>query len=134
MAFVASLDACNYCLPIISVDGASMKNKYLGTLLTSCMLDGNSNTVPLAFPIVDSENDFSWSWFFRNLKAAFGKLNDLVIVSDAHKSIPNGFSFVYHSTKHSLCAFHLYMNLKKNHTSHVRLRFLFLVVLEHIPP
>ena len=41
-----------------------MKNKYLGTLLTACTLDGNSKIVPLAFTIVDSQNDLSWSLVF----------------------------------------------------------------------
>lgn len=56
----ASLDAWNLYLPIVSVDGASMKNKYLGTLLAACTLDGNSKIVPLTFAIVELDNDLSW--------------------------------------------------------------------------
>ena len=41
----------------------------------------------------------------------------MVIMSDAHKSIENGFNAVYELAKHGLCAFHLYKNLKKNHKS-----------------
>ncbi|XP_038880138.1 uncharacterized protein LOC120071823 isoform X2 [Benincasa hispida] len=47
---------------------AHLKNKYFGTILSSCKLDGNSQIIPLAFAIVDSENDHSWESFFRNLK------------------------------------------------------------------
>ena len=39
----------------------------------------------------------------------------MVIVSDAHKSIENGFNVVYELAEHGLCAFPLYKNLKKNH-------------------
>ncbi|KAA0037178.1 uncharacterized protein E5676_scaffold832G00840 [Cucumis melo var. makuwa] len=60
MALAASIDAWNYCVPVISVDGAVMK-KYLGTLISACTIDGNSQIVPLAFAIVDLENDLSWS-------------------------------------------------------------------------
>ncbi|XP_050941311.1 uncharacterized protein LOC127149569 [Cucumis melo] len=41
----------------------------------------------------------------------------MVIVSDAHKSIENGFNTVYEIAEHGLCAFHLLKNLKKNHKS-----------------
>ncbi|XP_008457137.1 uncharacterized protein LOC103496884 [Cucumis melo] len=54
---------------------------------------------------------------FRNLKAVFGEHNEMVIVSDAHKSIENGFNAVYGIAEHGLCAFHLLKNLKKNHKS-----------------
>ena len=64
MALAPSIDAWNYCVPVISVDGTAMKNKYLGTLISACTIDGNSQIVPLAFVVVDSENDLSWSWFF----------------------------------------------------------------------
>ena len=53
--------------------------------------------------------------FFRNLKVVFGKNNEMVIVSKAHKSIENEFNVVYELVKHGLCAFHLYKNLKNNH-------------------
>ncbi|TYK10904.1 uncharacterized protein E5676_scaffold231G00820 [Cucumis melo var. makuwa] len=117
MALAASIDAWNYCVPVISVDGVAMKKKYLGTLISACTIDGNSQIVPLAFIVIDLENDLSWSWFFRNLKAVFGEHNEMVIVSDAHKSIENGFNVVYEIAEHGLCAFHLLKNLKKNYKS-----------------
>ncbi|XP_050944055.1 uncharacterized protein LOC127150391 [Cucumis melo] len=117
MALAASIDAWNYCIQVISVDGATMENKYLGTLISTCTIDANSQIVPLAFAVVDSENYSSWSWFFRNLKAVFREHNETVIVSDAHKSIENGFNAMYEIAEHGLCAFHLLKNLKKNHKS-----------------
>ncbi|KAA0035220.1 protein FAR1-RELATED SEQUENCE 2-like [Cucumis melo var. makuwa] len=68
MALAASIDKWNYCVPVISVDGALKKNKYLGTLISACTIDDNSQIVPLAFAVVDSENDLSWAWFFKILK------------------------------------------------------------------
>ena len=56
MALVASIDAWNYCVPIISVEGATMKNKYLGMLIYACTIDDNSQIMPLAFAVLDSEN------------------------------------------------------------------------------
>ncbi|KAA0037393.1 uncharacterized protein E5676_scaffold85G00290 [Cucumis melo var. makuwa] len=61
VALAASSDAWNYCVPVIFVDGAAMKNKYLGMLISACTIDDNSQIVPLAFAVVDSENDLSWN-------------------------------------------------------------------------
>ena len=60
-------------------------------LIYACTIDGNSQIVPLAFVVVDLENDFSRAWFFFcNHKAVFGEHYEMVIVSDAYKSIENG--------------------------------------------
>ena len=64
MAHVASIHAYEYSFPIISVDGATLKNKFCGTILAACPLDANSKVVSLEFGIVDYENDDSWCWFF----------------------------------------------------------------------
>ncbi|KAA0048344.1 protein FAR-RED ELONGATED HYPOCOTYL 3-like [Cucumis melo var. makuwa] len=61
MALAASIDAWNYCIPVISVDGAAMENKYLGTLISACTIDGNSQIMSLAFAVIDLENDLSWA-------------------------------------------------------------------------
>ena len=85
----------------------------MSTLLTICTLDGNSHIFPLAFAIVDLENDGLWYWFLRNLKATFGEPNDLVIVFDGHKSIGKGVSSIYDSAEHGLCAFICIRTLKR---------------------
>ncbi|KAA0052103.1 mutator-like transposase [Cucumis melo var. makuwa] len=74
MALAASIDAWNYYVPVTSVDGAVIKNKYLGTLISACTVDGNSQIVPLVFDVVDSENDLSWAWFFEILRPFLGNI------------------------------------------------------------
>ncbi|KAL5844099.1 hypothetical protein ACOSQ3_010136 [Xanthoceras sorbifolium] len=39
--------------------------------------------------------------------------NDLVIVSDQHKSISNAMAIIYPRVPHGVCIFHLKQNLKK---------------------
>ncbi|XP_013589103.1 PREDICTED: uncharacterized protein LOC106297409 [Brassica oleracea var. oleracea] len=56
---------------VFVVDGTFLKSKYKGVLLVATALDGNSNLYPIAFTVVDSENDRSWDWFFRQLKVYF---------------------------------------------------------------
>ncbi|XP_013639420.1 PREDICTED: uncharacterized protein LOC106344623 [Brassica oleracea var. oleracea] len=47
---------------VIVVDGTFLKKKYKGILLVATAVDGNSNLYPLAFGVVDSENENSWEW------------------------------------------------------------------------
>ena len=64
MAFGASIERWKYYRPIISVDETFLKCKFGGILLIASSQDGNNQIFPLAFAIVDSENDVSWTWFF----------------------------------------------------------------------
>ncbi|KAJ4721030.1 protein FAR1-RELATED SEQUENCE 4-like [Melia azedarach] len=44
---------------IIAVDGIFFKGKFQGTLIVSIAQDGNEKIFPVAFGVVDSENDAS---------------------------------------------------------------------------
>ena len=59
MAFSASIEGWKYCRPIIFVDNTFLKCKFGGILLTASSQDGNNQIFPLAFAILDSENDAS---------------------------------------------------------------------------
>ncbi|TYK09777.1 protein FAR1-RELATED SEQUENCE 3-like [Cucumis melo var. makuwa] len=63
MAFGASIEGWKYCRPIISVDGTFFKY---------------------------SENDVSWTLFFKKIRGSFLEQANLVIVSNRHFSIPKG--------------------------------------------
>ena len=78
LAFGASVQGFQFCRPVISVDGTFLKGKSYGTLLLATALDGDNHLFPLAFSIVDSENDKSWSWFMNHLRIVYGVRKDLV--------------------------------------------------------
>jgi hypothetical protein len=40
-------------------------DKYKGTLLIAISVDANNKLVPLAFALVEKENNDSWGWFLR---------------------------------------------------------------------
>ncbi|XP_050211461.1 uncharacterized protein LOC126661650 [Mercurialis annua] len=61
-----------FLYPIIVVDGTFLKAAYGGTLLTAATQDAADKIFPLAFCVVDSENDVSWEWFFNKLRETFG--------------------------------------------------------------
>ncbi|XP_050233550.1 uncharacterized protein LOC126682035 [Mercurialis annua] len=60
----ASIKGWGFCKPIIVVDGTFLKAAYGGTLLTAATQDAANKIFPLAFCVVDSENNESWEWFF----------------------------------------------------------------------
>ena len=57
----------NACRPLIGLDRTLLKSKYLGTLLFATGFDGDGALFPLAFGVVDEENDDNWMWFLSEL-------------------------------------------------------------------
>ncbi|XP_070011480.1 uncharacterized protein [Nicotiana sylvestris] len=51
--------------------------------------------LPLAYAVVDSENDASWKWFFEQFKQAYGERLSMCVVSDRNESILKETSIVY---------------------------------------
>ncbi|XP_055961863.1 uncharacterized protein LOC126681856 [Mercurialis annua] len=114
MALNASIRGWKFCIPVFAVDGTFLTSAYGGTLLTACAQDGNGKIFPLAFCVVDSENDESWEWFMKRIRDAFGVRIDMCIVSDRHESIKNAANSVFPDSAHVICTFHLFNNIKKN--------------------
>ena len=112
MAISASINGWQYCRPTMVVDGTFLKSNYRGTLLTASTEDGGGNIFPLAFAIVDSENDSSWEWFFTEIKKSFGVREGLYIVSDRHNSIEKAVAKVFPEASHGICTYHLLNNIK----------------------
>ncbi|KAH0779056.1 hypothetical protein KY290_005483 [Solanum tuberosum] len=86
--------------PIVVVDGTFLKRAYKGTLLTANTLDAAGSILPLAYAIVDSENDASWRWFFEQFRDAFGQKLEMCIIYDRHASIIKAASRVYDEVPH----------------------------------
>ncbi|KAL9293784.1 putative transcription factor interactor and regulator CCHC(Zn) family [Arabidopsis thaliana] len=112
LAFGASIRGYKLMRKVISIDGAHLTSKFKGTLLGASAQDGNFNLYPIAFAIVDSENDASWDWFLKCLLNIIPDENDLVFVSDRAASIASGLSGNYPLAHHGLCTFHLQKNLE----------------------
>ncbi|XP_059277727.1 uncharacterized protein LOC132031860 [Lycium ferocissimum] len=128
--FVA-LEACirgwEYCRPIVVVDGTHLKSTYKGTMLIACTLDPGGSILPLAYGIVDSENDSSWTWFFERFREAFGERENMCFVSDRHESIWNASAKqLYPGLPHYACIWHLWNNLiKQCHRNKEQMRKLY---------
>ena len=97
---------------VIIVDATFLTGKYGGSLLIATAQDANQQIYPLAFAVVDSENNASWKWFFEQLVLQIPSSDELMFVSDRHRSIANGIQKVYTTSEHCLCTWHLKNNLR----------------------
>ncbi|XP_060200208.1 uncharacterized protein LOC132628445 [Lycium barbarum] len=115
-AFIKGFDCCR---PIVVVDGSHLKTAYNGTFVSASTLDGACNILPLAYGVLDSENDRSWTWFFERFREVYGVRENMCIVSDRHESINKVVSRIYPNVPHYACIWHLWGNVckkyKKNH-------------------
>lgn len=87
-SFGQCIEAFRHCRPVICVDGTFLTGRYYGTLLTALAADGNNQIVPLAFAVVESENNDSWLWFLSLLKMhVVMDRPGVCIISDRHQGI-----------------------------------------------
>jgi hypothetical protein len=88
-AFGASISGFAYCRPVITVDGTFLTGKYQGCLLLAISSDARNKLFPLAFALVEKENNETWEWFFACLKSYIPDRPGLCIISDKHIGIIN---------------------------------------------
>ncbi|XP_028102943.1 uncharacterized protein LOC114302153 [Camellia sinensis] len=69
VAFHKCLYGFQFCRPLLFVYGTFLKGRYKGRLLATISKDGNQGLFPLAFSIVDAENQDNWMWFL--IKCAY---------------------------------------------------------------
>ncbi|KAG7532917.1 MULE transposase domain [Arabidopsis thaliana x Arabidopsis arenosa] len=99
------------CAKLLLSTVTFLHGSYKGTLLTALAQDGNFQIYPIAFGIVDTENDDSWRWFFTQLKVVIPDDKDLAIISDRHKSIGKAIGEVFPLASRGICTYHLYKNI-----------------------
>ncbi|XP_038882402.1 uncharacterized protein LOC120073671 [Benincasa hispida] len=97
--------------PVIVVDETNLHEKYKGMLLIATCIDGNNKIYPIAFSIVDGENDASWTWFMTHLKASIGDVLNLVIILDRYISIAKVVARIFPCAFHAPCIYHIQNNL-----------------------
>ncbi|XP_075099243.1 uncharacterized protein LOC142176078 [Nicotiana tabacum] len=112
--------------PVVVVDGTFLKSAYRGIMLTASTMDAAGTILPLAYAVVDSENDASWKWFFEQFKEAYGERPSMCVVSDRHESILKATSVVYLGMAHYSCMWHIWTNIRsKFKKGHLQLHELY---------
>ncbi|XP_019238246.1 PREDICTED: uncharacterized protein LOC109218340 [Nicotiana attenuata] len=122
LAWRAKEKGFDHCRPIVVVDGSHLKSYYTRTFISASTLDGACHILPLAYGVIDSENDAAWTWFFKQFKIAYGDRENMCIVSDRNESIIKSVSRVYLDVPYFACMWHLWNNVyKKFKKSHAKL-------------
>ncbi|CAL5330506.1 unnamed protein product [Camellia sinensis] len=107
----------NGCRPLLGLDRTFLKSKYLGTLLLATGFDGDGALFPLAFGVVDEENDDNWMWFLSELRNLLEvnteNMPRLTILSDRQKGIVDGVETNFPTAFHGFCMRHLSDNFRK---------------------
>ncbi|CAA7040454.1 unnamed protein product [Microthlaspi erraticum] len=111
MALKACVEGWKHLRKILVVDETHLFGKYRGCLLTTSGQDANFQVFPIAFAVVDSENDLSFSWFFKNLVDIIDDSSELAIISDRSPSIKSEIRKWFPSSHHGTCLTHLTRNV-----------------------
>ncbi|XP_057523999.1 uncharacterized protein LOC130803814 [Amaranthus tricolor] len=111
------------CRPIIGVDGAHLKGKFPGVLLTAVGKDGNNNIFPIAWAVVETENVETWTWFLnllvedlRSVTASSSwvqaEVEAFTFMSDRQKGLVEALNSVVPECEIRFCCRHIWANFK----------------------
>ncbi|KAK6916272.1 Zinc finger, SWIM-type [Dillenia turbinata] len=108
ISFYASIHGfLNGCLPIVGLGEIQLQSRYLGTLLSATSFDADGGLYPIAFGVVDVENDDSWMWFLSELHKALEMNSEsiphLTFISDGQKGVLDAVKRKFPSSSHALC-------------------------------
>lgn len=97
----------NACRPLLELDRAHLKGKYLGTLLCAAAIDADDALFPLAIAVVDVESDENWMWFMSELRKLLGVNTDsmprLTILSERQRGMVEAVETHFPSAFHGFC-------------------------------
>jgi hypothetical protein len=68
---------------MLSIYDTLLAGKYEGTTLNTIRINADCQLVPLAFAIVEKENNISWDWFLRLVwRVVVGPTREICLISD----------------------------------------------------
>ncbi|KAE8690955.1 2-diacylglycerol 3-beta-galactosyltransferase family protein [Hibiscus syriacus] len=95
------------CRPLLFLEAIPLKSKYHEILLTATALDGDDGIFPVAFAVVDNENEDSWRWFLEQLKSAVSTSRSLTFVSDRDKRLMKHVLEIFENAHHGYSIYYL---------------------------
>ncbi|KAL4340610.1 hypothetical protein GQ457_08G023220 [Hibiscus cannabinus] len=81
------------CRPVLSINGFHMKGYYGGSFLAAIVVGANDNIYPIAYAVVEAENQPSWSWFLSLLGTdlEIGSMDNFTILLDKKRHLYSNF-------------------------------------------
>ncbi|XP_065869154.1 uncharacterized protein [Euphorbia lathyris] len=86
-SFKPCIDGFNHCKPILLIDATFLYGKFSHTLLIASTIDGNNRIYPVAFAIVESENQSSWTWFMHCIRQFVTQREGICVISNLHVGV-----------------------------------------------
>lgn len=117
LAFGASMEGFKKLRHVLVIDGTHLSGKYKGVLLTASGQDANFQVFPLAFGIVDAENEDAWTWFLQKVERLLADSKNLMIISDRATCIATSVKRIYPLAHHGCCIVHLARNVNSRFSS-----------------
>ncbi|VFR00848.1 unnamed protein product [Cuscuta campestris] len=106
----------NACRPLLELDRAHLKGKYLGTLLCAAAVDADDALFPLAIAVVDVESDENWMWFMSELRKLLGvnteSMPRLTILSERTVGLVEAVGTHFPSAFHGFCLRYISENFR----------------------
>nr|GEV53933.1 hypothetical protein [Tanacetum cinerariifolium] len=109
---------------LLGLDGAFMSGYYPGQMLTllGVGVDANNGIYPIAYGIVESKNQYSWTWFLKCLRDDFDLYSNLNFTfnTDRKKGLLPSLAKLFPSAEQRYCVRHINGNmnkLKKDHNT-----------------
>nr|XP_043624570.1 uncharacterized protein LOC122596113 [Erigeron canadensis] len=115
VSFYASL--CGFqsaCRPLLFLEATSLRSRHGEFLLTANAIDGNDGFFPVAFAIVDVEDDNNWQWFLEQLKSAILNSPPITFVFDREKNLKTSILEVFPDSHVGYSIYHLLESFKRN--------------------
>jgi MULE transposase domain len=91
-AYGLVIEVFKHCKPVIRIDDTYLSRRYKGNMLVACGFNGEDQLVPLAFALVDTENNKFWEDFMKFVRRKVVGSRIMTVLSDRHKSILRVFS------------------------------------------
>ncbi|XP_010501714.1 PREDICTED: uncharacterized protein LOC104778986 [Camelina sativa] len=104
------------CRPLLELDRAYLKGKYLGTMLCAAAVDADDGLFPLAIAVVDIESDENWMWFLSELRKLLGMNSEsmprVTILSERHSGIVAAVKSHFPTAFHGFCLHYVSENFR----------------------
>ncbi|XP_076937523.1 uncharacterized protein LOC143605201 [Bidens hawaiensis] len=96
------------------LDGAFMKGTFPGQMLTTVGLDSNNGIYPVCYAIMESESNYSWTWFLELLSEdlEIGSNSWFTFMSDRQKGLLQAIQTLFPCAEHRYCLRHIHENMK----------------------